>query len=296
MLFLQDGLWTRLACPSYGFGTSPTARTPTTCATIVRAPRPREHGIVAPLAEDSLKRRFAATRRREGCHVEQPSSPCLSSRIPYGTPVTVGRSSRSSTGRRFERLGPARAISADGASSWGRGARAVMSPVRTTARRPSSAPATSAWSSIRADFGQARRVGAVEPRLTITNSACGSSSRSTAGRRPARSSPRPPRCARSPGAAWVPSRVPSCAQVFGDVEGPGGTRSARRSPAWRAPPRVAHDLGRHRRLPELSGARVVWMSVARAANDAPPRPRAGSEGLGFEVEDGRSGRTSRWRA
>ena len=53
----------------------------------------REHGVVSPLAMFE----FSKTEVRERSRAiglptwEQPSSPCLSSRIPYGTPVTVGR-------------------------------------------------------------------------------------------------------------------------------------------------------------------------------------------------------------
>lgn len=52
-----------------------------------------EHGVVSPLAMFG----FTKTEIRERSQAlglptwRQPSSPCLSSRIPYGTPVTVGR-------------------------------------------------------------------------------------------------------------------------------------------------------------------------------------------------------------
>src|SRR5215467_1647199 len=53
----------------------------------------REYGVVSPLAMFALTK--AAIRERSRAlglpTSEQPSSPCLSSRIPYGTPVTVGR-------------------------------------------------------------------------------------------------------------------------------------------------------------------------------------------------------------
>lgn len=53
----------------------------------------REHGVVSPLADFSFSK--ADIRERSRAHGlptwQQPSSPCLSSRIPYGTPVTVGR-------------------------------------------------------------------------------------------------------------------------------------------------------------------------------------------------------------
>jgi uncharacterized protein len=53
----------------------------------------REQGVVSPLAmfelsKDEIRRRSRALGLPTA---EQPSSPCLSSRIPYGTPVTVGR-------------------------------------------------------------------------------------------------------------------------------------------------------------------------------------------------------------
>jgi uncharacterized protein len=56
----------------------------------------REHGVVSPLAvfefsKDEIRQRSKA---RGLPTWEQPSSPCLSSRIPYGTPVTVGRLQR----------------------------------------------------------------------------------------------------------------------------------------------------------------------------------------------------------
>ncbi|MGH2897490.1 MAG: hypothetical protein ACRDMZ_02360, partial [Solirubrobacteraceae bacterium] len=56
----------------------------------------REHGVVSPLALFQ----FSKADVRERSHAmglptwDQPSSPCLSSRIPYGTPVTVGRLQR----------------------------------------------------------------------------------------------------------------------------------------------------------------------------------------------------------
>jgi uncharacterized protein len=56
----------------------------------------REFGVVSPLAmfgltKAEIRERSRALRLPTS---EQPSSPCLSSRIPYGTPVTVGRLSR----------------------------------------------------------------------------------------------------------------------------------------------------------------------------------------------------------
>jgi uncharacterized protein len=53
----------------------------------------REHGVVSPLAMfEFSKEEIRQRSRARGLPTwQQPSSPCLSSRIPYGTPVTVGR-------------------------------------------------------------------------------------------------------------------------------------------------------------------------------------------------------------
>lgn len=53
----------------------------------------REHGVVSPLAMFEFSKDAIRDRSRAlGLPTwQQPSSPCLSSRIPYGTPVTVGR-------------------------------------------------------------------------------------------------------------------------------------------------------------------------------------------------------------
>jgi pyridinium-3,5-biscarboxylic acid mononucleotide sulfurtransferase len=53
----------------------------------------REQGVQSPLAELGFsKQEIRNNSRARGLPTwEQPSSPCLSSRIPYGTPVTVGR-------------------------------------------------------------------------------------------------------------------------------------------------------------------------------------------------------------
>lgn len=53
----------------------------------------REHGIHSPLADLGFsKADIRAFSRERGLPTwQQPSSPCLSSRLPYGTPVTVGR-------------------------------------------------------------------------------------------------------------------------------------------------------------------------------------------------------------
>jgi uncharacterized protein len=59
----------------------------------------REHGVASPLAESGLTKADIRERSRaRGLPTwQQPSSPCLSSRIPYGTPVTVGRLRRVET-------------------------------------------------------------------------------------------------------------------------------------------------------------------------------------------------------
>ena len=56
----------------------------------------REHGVVSPLAMfEFSKDEIRHLSRVRGLPTwQQPSSPCLSSRIPYGTPVTVGRLKR----------------------------------------------------------------------------------------------------------------------------------------------------------------------------------------------------------
>lgn len=56
----------------------------------------REHGVVSPLALCNFSKAEIRERSRAiGLPTwQQPSSPCLSSRIPYGTPVTVGRLKR----------------------------------------------------------------------------------------------------------------------------------------------------------------------------------------------------------
>ncbi|MDB4875638.1 MAG: hypothetical protein JWM41_2084 [Gemmatimonadetes bacterium] len=53
----------------------------------------REHGVQSPLADMGLSKRDIRERSQaRGLPTwQQPSSPCLSSRLPYGTPVTVGR-------------------------------------------------------------------------------------------------------------------------------------------------------------------------------------------------------------
>ena len=53
----------------------------------------KEHGIRSPLADLGFsKADIRSFSRARGLPTwQQPSSPCLSSRLPYGTPVTVGR-------------------------------------------------------------------------------------------------------------------------------------------------------------------------------------------------------------
>ena len=53
----------------------------------------REHGVQSPLAEVGLgKDEIRLLSRERGIPIwSQPSSPCLSSRLPYGTPVTRAR-------------------------------------------------------------------------------------------------------------------------------------------------------------------------------------------------------------
>jgi uncharacterized protein len=53
----------------------------------------REHGVASPLAQVGLtKAEIRERSRARGIPTwNQPSAPCLASRIPHGTPVTVGR-------------------------------------------------------------------------------------------------------------------------------------------------------------------------------------------------------------
>jgi uncharacterized protein len=53
----------------------------------------QEHGVLSPLALIGFTKQDIRERSRvRGLPTwQQPSSPCLSSRIPYGTPVTIGR-------------------------------------------------------------------------------------------------------------------------------------------------------------------------------------------------------------
>jgi uncharacterized protein len=56
----------------------------------------KEHGVVSPLADLGFtKAEIRERSRARGLPTwQQPSSPCLSSRIPYGTPVTIARLQR----------------------------------------------------------------------------------------------------------------------------------------------------------------------------------------------------------
>lgn len=97
--FCKTELWTRLAPVARSFGFETIADG--TNADDLHDHRPgaqaaREHGIVSPLAELGFsKAEIRGYSKARGLPTwEQPSSPCLSSRIPYGTPVTVGRLKR----------------------------------------------------------------------------------------------------------------------------------------------------------------------------------------------------------
>jgi pyridinium-3,5-biscarboxylic acid mononucleotide sulfurtransferase len=94
--FCKTELWSRVVPVAQSRGIRVVADG--TNADDLRGHRPgalaaREHGVVSPLATFG----FTKAEIRERSHAlglptsEQPSSPCLSSRIPYGTPVTVGR-------------------------------------------------------------------------------------------------------------------------------------------------------------------------------------------------------------
>lgn len=94
--FCKTELWTRVvpAARERGF----TVVADGTNADDLRDYRPgaqaaREHDVRSPLAELGFsKADIRAYSRERGLPTwQQPSSPCLSSRLPYGTPVTVGR-------------------------------------------------------------------------------------------------------------------------------------------------------------------------------------------------------------
>lgn len=94
--FCKTELWTRLAPIARDRGFD--AVCDGTNADDLHDHRPgaqaaREHGILSPLADLGFsKQAIREYSRARGLPTwQQPSSPCLSSRIPYGTPVTVGR-------------------------------------------------------------------------------------------------------------------------------------------------------------------------------------------------------------
>jgi len=97
--FCKTELWTRLVPAAQARGFSVVADG--TNADDVKDWRPgaqaaREHAIASPLAlfEFSKSEIRECSRARGMPTWQQPSSPCLSSRLPYGTPVTVGRLKR----------------------------------------------------------------------------------------------------------------------------------------------------------------------------------------------------------
>ena len=97
--FCKSELWSRLMPIARDHGVSIMADG--TNADDLHGHRPgaqaaREQGVVSPLAmfefsKEEIRRRSRALGLPTW---EQPSSPCLSSRIPYGTPVTVARLKR----------------------------------------------------------------------------------------------------------------------------------------------------------------------------------------------------------
>ncbi|MEZ5406074.1 MAG: ATP-dependent sacrificial sulfur transferase LarE [Verrucomicrobiia bacterium] len=64
-----------------------------------------EFSVLAPLREAGLtKQEIRLAAQQAGLHVfDKPASPCLSSRIPHGTPVTVETLARIEAGERFLR-------------------------------------------------------------------------------------------------------------------------------------------------------------------------------------------------
>lgn len=94
--FCKTELWSRLAPVARARGLS--AIVDGTNADDLGDYRPgaqaaREHGVRSPLAELGFtKAEIRRLSRERGLPTwQQPSSPCLSSRIPYGTPVTTAR-------------------------------------------------------------------------------------------------------------------------------------------------------------------------------------------------------------
>jgi pyridinium-3,5-biscarboxylic acid mononucleotide sulfurtransferase len=97
--FCKTELWSKLVPVARARGTAIVADG--TNADDLKVHRPgaqaaREHGVVSPLAMfDFSKEEIRERSRARGLPTwQQPSSPCLSSRIPYGTPITVGRLKR----------------------------------------------------------------------------------------------------------------------------------------------------------------------------------------------------------
>ena len=97
--FCKSELWSRLIPVARQRGISVMADG--TNADDLRDHRPgrragQEYGVVSPLAMfDLSKEEIRERSRARGLPTwDQPSSPCLSSRIPYGTPVTLGRLQR----------------------------------------------------------------------------------------------------------------------------------------------------------------------------------------------------------
>jgi len=100
--YCKTELWTRLVPVAAQWGITTVADG--TNADDLLGHRPgaaaaREHGVVSPLALFEFSKVEIRERSRAlGLPTwQQPSSPCLSSRIPYGTPVTVGRLRRVET-------------------------------------------------------------------------------------------------------------------------------------------------------------------------------------------------------
>lgn len=94
--FCKTELWSRLVPTATAHGIDTVADG--TNADDLQGHRPgaaaaREGGVVSPLALFRFSKEEIRERSRAlGLPTwQQPSSPCLSSRIPYGTPVTVGR-------------------------------------------------------------------------------------------------------------------------------------------------------------------------------------------------------------
>jgi uncharacterized protein len=97
--FCKTDLWSRVVPFAHARGVTVVADG--TNADDLRGHRPgaraaRERGVVSPLAEFGFtKAEIRARSRARGLPTwQQPSSPCLSSRIPYGTPVTIARLQR----------------------------------------------------------------------------------------------------------------------------------------------------------------------------------------------------------